>query len=156
MTIHLEEQNRRNCIYTTHSDERMTGAAGEGITIIKRGGNVAKKSESAKLIELMTMLEGLGTLVTAQMIKAFVVIAAANEDKIGLNMVDLGNRMGLASSTRTKIIQGLSVRRGGDGTLPGLDLVVTIPDPDDVRARLILLTPKGRRLWASLKSIVGD
>jgi DNA-binding MarR family transcriptional regulator len=86
------------------------------------------------------------------MLRTFAAIAAANESQPGINLADLGQRLGLASSTRTRVVQALSVKRGGDGTLPGLKLVMTAPDPDDSRALRVFLTPRGRRFWASLKN----
>lgn len=112
------------------------------------------KSATAKLVELTSLIESLGPLVTTQMTRTFVAIAAANETQAGVNLADLGNRLGLPSSTRTRVVQALSIRRGGDGTLPGLDLVMTVPDPEDTRALLVFLTPRGRRFWATLKSII--
>jgi DNA-binding MarR family transcriptional regulator len=116
--------------------------------------NTHTKSTSAKLVELTATIETLGTLVTTQMIRTFCAIAMANEAEAGVNLAELGNRLGLASSTRTRVVQALSVRRGGDGTLPGLDLVMTAPDPDDSRALLVFLTPRGRRFWATMKNII--
>jgi DNA-binding MarR family transcriptional regulator len=114
------------------------------------------KSASAKLVEAFSLLDTVGPLVTIQTIRAFVSIASANDESAGVNMTMLGKRLGLPSSTRPRVIQALSVRRGGNDTLPGLDLVVTAVDPDDSRALLVFLTPKGRRLWASLKETIGD
>ena len=114
----------------------------------------SNKSASARLLELTTLIESLGPLVTTQMIRTFVAIAAANEDQPGVNLADLGQRLGLVSSTRSRVIQALSVRRGGSGTLPGLDLLMTAQDPADSRALLIFLTPRGRRFWASLKNTI--
>lgn len=109
------------------------------------------KSASAKIYDALSILETVGPLVTIQAMKAFVSIAMANDDSPGMNMTDLGSRLGLPSSTRTNVVNALSVKRAGSGKLAGLDLVLTAPDPDDVRAKLIFLTPRGRRLWASLK-----
>jgi len=112
------------------------------------------KSNSAKLYELTTLMEQVGPLVTIQTLRTFVMIAMANDERPGVNMTELGSRLGLASSTRTNVVKALSVSRAGNGKLPGLDLILTAPDPDDVRAKIVFLTPKGRRLWASLKNIL--
>lgn len=115
------------------------------------------KSASAKLFEMATLMETVGPLVTIQTLKAFILIAQANDEQPGMNMAELGKRLGLPSSTRTNVVNALSVMRGGSvKKLPGLDLVLTAPDPDDERAKIIFLTPKGRRLWAGLKTIIGD
>jgi DNA-binding MarR family transcriptional regulator len=104
----------------------------------------------------VAMLDSLGPMVTVQMVNTFVMICMANDESPGLNMADLGNRLGMGSSTRTRIIQALSVKRGGVDKLPGLDLITTASDPDDSRALLLFPTPKGRRLWAALKEVIGD
>ena len=112
------------------------------------------KGSAAKLLELTTVAEQMGPLVTVQMLRAFVVIAQANEDQRGLNMTELGKRLDLASASRTNIVHALSTKRGGNKKLPGLGLVVTEIDPQDVRAKIIKLTPSGRRFWLSLKSVL--
>lgn len=109
------------------------------------------KSASAKLYDAVSLMETVGPLVTIQTLKAFVTIAMSNDDSPGMNMTDLGTRLGLPSASRTNVVNALSVKRGGTNKLPGLDLVMTAPDPEDVRAKLVFLTPKGRRLWAGLK-----
>jgi DNA-binding MarR family transcriptional regulator len=106
------------------------------------------------MYELFAIMEAVGPLVTLQTMKAFVAIAMANDETAGLNMTELGKRLGLPSATRTNVVNALSVRRAGANKVPGLDLVLTAPDPDDSRAKVIFLTPKGRRLWAALKHIM--
>lgn len=109
---------------------------------------------TSRVLALTSLLEPLGPLVNVQQLHAFVTIASMNDVHLGVPMARLGDHLGFASSTRTRIIQSLGVKRGGSGALPGLDLVTTQPDPDDSRALVIYLTPKGRRFWSSLKSIV--
>lgn len=126
----------------------------KGEATVSTSNSNSNKSASARLVELTALIETLGPLVTTQMIRTFAAIAAANEAQPGVNLAELGHRLGLASSTRTRVVQALSVRRGGDGTLPGLDLLMTTPDPADARALLVFLTPRGRRFWASLKNTI--
>jgi DNA-binding MarR family transcriptional regulator len=111
------------------------------------------KSSSATLLELLTAMESIGELVTIQQLRAFAIIAAANEIEAGYPMRDLESRLGMPSATRTRVIDALSVKRGGD-KLRGMDLVLKTPDPHNSKATLVFLTPKGRRTWASFKHIV--
>ena len=117
-------------------------------------GQYLSKSSSGKLLELANFLQTMGPLVTIQAFQSFVVIARANDEKSGLKMTELGNRLGLASASRTNIVNALSVKRAGNNKLPGLDLVATETDPEDLRAKVIILTPKGKRFWATLKQIL--
>ena len=114
------------------------------------------KSSSAVLYELATLMETAGPLVTIQAMKAFICIAVANDESAGMNMTELGKRLGLPSASRTNVVNALSVKRAGSNKLPGLDLVFSAPDPDDPRAKIVFLTPRGRRLWSGLKHIVED
>ncbi len=69
-------------------------------------------------------------------------------------MSRLVERLGLSKSATTRNVQLLSFRT--DERKGGYDLVLTVPDDGDGRARSILLTPKGRRIWATLKHIMED
>lgn len=90
-----------------------------------------------------------------QMLQAFCVIAHYNETEgFGLNMGQLGDRLGMVSATRSRTISRLGIQRGGNRKEQGLGLIETGPDPDDPRAKIVFLTPKGRRLWAAMKQAV--
>jgi DNA-binding MarR family transcriptional regulator len=110
---------------------------------------------STKLVQLFEAAASLQTFVTVDMMLMFSTIAQANEQRKGIHMKEVERLMGINSTNCTRIMQSLGMRHDKDRR-PGLDLVVTAPDPGDSRARLVFVTPKGRRFWAHLKSIMGD
>lgn len=110
---------------------------------------------STKLILLFETAASLQTFVTVDMMLMFSTIARANERRNGIHMKEIESLLGLSSPNCSRILQSIGMRHDKQRR-PGLDLVVTAPDPGDVRARLVFVTPKGRKLWSQLKSILGD
>ena len=90
--------------------------------------------------------------------QAFMVIAEANEMRKGLHTKELAKRMGLFSSTSSRNIGALGLRKypktGKQGGRAGLELITTEPNPGDKRANLLFLTPKGRAFNARMKKII--
>lgn len=110
-------------------------------------------STSIRVCQFCEAADNIAPLVTVHMLHIFAVIASANETRKGLHMAELAKMLGMHSSTTSRNIQALGLRHGKE-LRPGLDLVVTEPDPTDKRAFLIFVTPKGRLLWDKLKSIM--
>jgi DNA-binding MarR family transcriptional regulator len=71
----------------------------------------------------------------------------------GITMTDLQKKLGLPVSSTVRNVQALSFRTD-ERKEGGLDLVTKIPDPEDARVRWARLTPKGRRVWASLLTVM--
>jgi len=73
-------------------------------------------------------------------------IALAGDD--GMPMRDLEKATGRPQSTISRLILFLMKEYKGE---PGPDLVEHIIDPADYRAKIVRLTPKGKRLMAQLE-----
>ncbi len=108
-----------------------------------------------KLVRIFEAAAALQTFVTVDMMLMFSAIARANEQRKGIHMKEIEALLGYSSPNCSRILQSIGMRHS-KSRRPGLDLVVTAPDPDDVRAKLVFITPKGRRFWAQLKSVLGE
>lgn len=69
----------------------------------------------------------------------------------GITMKDLSDRVGVSQSSMSRNIAALSeTHRYGK---PGYDLVYATEDPAERRRKIVKLTPKGRRIAASLSEV---
>lgn len=82
---------------------------------------------------------------------AVFVTIALNE---GITMKDLGQRCGLAQSTSSRNVALLSDKLRHDKD--GYGLVVATEDPVERRRKIIKLTPRGKRVAASLCDIIRE
>lgn len=106
-----------------------------------------------RLVAVLEEFRKINSVLPTQTALTFVLVAMATETSgKGILMKDLEKRLGQPSSSVTRNVQALSFRPDDDES--GYDLVTKIPDPDDPRARYVRLTPKGRRVWQSLLSIM--
>ena len=110
---------------------------------------------ATKLVQLFEASASLQSHTTVEMLLTFTVIARANEQRKGIHMKEIERLTGASSTNCSRVVQSIGLRHSKK-LRPGLDLVVTSPDPDDVRAKLVFVTPKGRRFWSQLKSIMGE
>jgi DNA-binding MarR family transcriptional regulator len=108
-----------------------------------------------RLVQLFEAAAALQTFVTVDMMLMFSIIARANEQRKGIRMKEIEAATGLGSPSCSRILQSIGMRHSRERR-PGLDLVVTAPDPGDSRALMVFVTPKGRRFWAQLSSIMGE
>lgn len=58
--------------------------------------------------------------------------------------------LGIYSSTMSRNIQSLGTRNSSG---KGMGLIETINDPTDSRAKLVFITPRGRRIWERIKQV---
>lgn len=71
----------------------------------------------------------------------------------GRTQVDLRQSLGLPSSTSSRSLAALSkVHRLGK---PGLDLIEWVENPEDRRAKLLYLSPKGKALAEKIATTLG-
>jgi DNA-binding MarR family transcriptional regulator len=112
-------------------------------------------SSSTKLVQIFEASAALQTFVTVDMMLMFSAIARANERRKGIHMKEIETLLSISSPNCSRILQSIGMRHDKQRR-PGLDLVVTEPDPDDVRARLVFVTPKGRKFWSQLKILLGE
>jgi DNA-binding MarR family transcriptional regulator len=112
-------------------------------------------SSSTKLVQIFEASAALQTFVTVDMMLMFSAIARANERRKGIHMKEIETLLGINSTNCSRILQSIGKRHKKDRR-PGLDLVFTQPDQDDVRARLVFVTPKGKKFWSQLKILLGE
>lgn len=109
-------------------------------------------SPETKLLLVIEEFRKIDPVLPIQTAAAFLHIASATEDGTPIPMSKLRDALGISSSSVTRNVQVLSFRT--DERRGGHDLVVTVPDEEDSRARGALLTPKGRRVWKTIKAIM--
>lgn len=66
-------------------------------------------------------------------------------------MKDVEQWLGIYSSTDSRNMQSLGTKHANG---KGMGLVEIIVDPGDSRAKLVFLTPRGRRMWGRMKQAV--
>lgn len=105
------------------------------------------------IVAMLETFRDMNSEIELQSVMIFYMIA----NKPGIRMKELEKATGFASSTVSRNVLGLSSRgwkRKPDGTFPpGLDLVVTTSDPYNTRAKTVMLTPKGRRVFENTVSL---
>jgi DNA-binding MarR family transcriptional regulator len=70
--------------------------------------------------------------------------AAIHEGEPENSVSEIGKRVGLQSSSASRNVAALS--KWHWLKKPGLELLDTVPDPMEMRRKIVALTPKGRRL----------
>ncbi len=105
-----------------------------------------------RLLLVMEEFRKLDAVMPIQTAAAFLHIASASEDGTPVEMKKIQAALDLSSSSATRNVQALGVRT--DDRKSGLDLVCTLPNPDDARSRCVQLTPKGRRVWKSIMRLM--
>jgi DNA-binding MarR family transcriptional regulator len=85
---------------------------------------------------------------------SFLMIAEGETPDGGLSVTELSNKGGFALSSASRYVQALAEldrhRR------PGHDLVSDQVDPMERRRKVLKLTPKGKRILAQIKRVLGD
>jgi DNA-binding MarR family transcriptional regulator len=93
-----------------------------------------------------------------QMQKAMAFLAIAERDAEGregqpLTIMALGERLGLAPASASRNVGVLTAGKDFKGR-EGHGLVAVEEDPSDRRARVLRLTPKGKRVMSTIKSLM--
>jgi len=115
--------------------------------------NVQSRSKSGRKLYLcIEELRKIDQLLTVNTAATFLVVALSSDHRSGLNMREIEKRLGMPSSTTSRNVQALSMRHA-DGT--GHNLLETVPDPKDPRAKLVFLSVKGNRLWQIINTLMG-
>jgi DNA-binding MarR family transcriptional regulator len=84
----------------------------------------------------------------AQTVLTFLTVAT----NPGIGMSKLAEKLGIAMSSTSRNVFVLS--RFKQGQTPGHDLISSEMDPDNRRAKILTLTPKGERFYAHLQRIM--
>jgi DNA-binding MarR family transcriptional regulator len=108
-------------------------------------------SAPAKLAMLSEIIGELEPLTSIQMLRTFIAISTLSEDSRGVMMKDIEKHLGMHSSTMSRNQQALGTRHANG---KGMGLIESISDPGDTRAKLVFLTPRGRRMWERMKQVI--
>ncbi len=107
-----------------------------------------------KLVYAIDEFRKLAPDLPAQTLTVFFLIAGTP----GIRMKEIEKLTGLSSSAISRNVLALSERswrKEANGEFgPGLDLVVTASDPFDPRAKVAILTPRGRKMYERVVAIV--
>lgn len=102
------------------------------------------------LLKVCDVMRTLDDDIPLQTVTMFLLIA----EHEGLSLIELTQRLGMASSSASRNVAALSkVHRLRK---PGLDLVVSKEDPRDRRRKTHHLTPKGRRVAQQMLDALED
>ena len=103
------------------------------------------------LVRAIDQLRVLDPDMPSQQVVTFLTVAAAGNE--GIPMADLRASMGMtgASTSRNVAALGKVHRRG----LPGLELVEAYENPMNRSQKIVVLTPKGRRVAQAMAALVG-
>ena len=104
-------------------------------------------SEIHKLIEVLDTFSDLKAMMTAPMIKLFCLVGLY-EGRTIQEIAALGD---FKKSTASRYIQDMGKRRHDKN--PGLGLLVTQEDENDLRRKVVGLSPKGRQLMNAIEQI---
>ncbi|MDK1386301.1 winged helix DNA-binding protein [Sinorhizobium sp. 8-89] len=111
--------------------------------------SIADKKNARQLISVVEEFRKLDPEIQAQTIMVFLRVV----DRPGITMKELIQATGLASSSVSRNVAALSgTHRGGQ---PGHNLLRSYEDATDRRIKRVELTPKGRRVYATLVDILG-
>lgn len=107
------------------------------------------RNELRRLYQVLLALHNVDADMTMNQVVCFAWIALHE----GRTQVELRQALDMASSTSSRSLAALSkVHRLGK---PGLGLIEWVENPEDRRAKLIYLTPQGKRLVESLLAPLG-
>lgn len=116
------------------------------------------KHASTRAIELALLLDQeFGERAAIHLVAVFFRVCLMNDEQRGVPMTQIMRTLGMPSSSTTRNIQALGSKPpvgSAPGTKPGLGLVDVLDDPRDARAKLVFITPRGRRLWERVTNIL--
>jgi DNA-binding MarR family transcriptional regulator len=109
--------------------------------------NTLNRVSLSKVAAALEEFRKLDAQMPPQMMQTFLWVCVHD----GITMKDLADRVGISQSSMSRNVAALSKQhRLGK---PGYDLIAATEDPAERRRKIVTLTPKGKRVAASLSAI---
>lgn len=125
------------------------------MTTLETTNNTSNKVTANRVLQVLDIFRELDSDMPMGEAVALVVIALGETRQDGgLTVTELGQRGGFALASASRYMKSLG-RKNRRGEM-GHEVVVDVRDPMDDRRKILRLTPKGSRLIARMKNVVGE
>lgn len=124
-----------------------------GRNVMASNEKVDTKVSISKALQVLEVFRAIDPDMPMGTAVSFLMIATGESDEGGLSVTELSKQGGFALSSASRYVQALAEldrhRR------PGHDLVSDHVDPMERRRKVLKLTPKGKRILAQIRNVIG-